>query len=276
MGSCLSNSSAIGPSSVILSPMNTQSNLTVKNTPPMRVFTLLQRLVGPVLILTLAGCASVSADRASARVDPLESYNRTMFAVNDKIDTAVLIPVAKGYNTVTPDFVRAGITNFFSNISDVVVFVNDFLQGKPRQGAQDGARFVINTTVGLLGFIDVATAADLPKHREDFGQTLAVWGWENSAYLIVPLLGPYTIRDVWGEVVDTPLGLYTNLHTTNTHIAEIYGVETLNLRANRLVASNVMETAAIDRYSFVRDAFLQRRRNMIYDGNPPPLPDDEQ
>jgi phospholipid-binding lipoprotein MlaA len=255
--------------------MNTQYNKTI-NTAPLRLNPLLLRgLAGSLLAGMLAGCASLPADRASAQVDPLEGYNRAMFAVNDGIDRAVLVPVAKGYTAITPDFMRTGVTNFFSNISDVVVFVNDFLQGKPGQGAQDGARFVINSTVGLFGLLDVASVADLPKHREDFGITLAVWGWENSAYLVIPLLGPYTIRDAWGEVIDTPLGLYTNLHTTNTHLAEIYAVETTSLRSNRLVASNVMETAAIDRYSFMRDAFLQRRRNMIYDGHPPVTPDDE-
>ena len=225
--------------------------------------------------LLMAGCASLPQGSAAADRDPLESYNRAMYSFNDSLDHAVLQPVARGYVAVTPDFVRTGVSNFFSNISDLAVFVNDLLQGKPMQGLEDGGRFVMNTTVGLLGILDVATPAGLPQHREDFGQTLAVWGWDNSTYLVLPLLGPSTVRDTLGLVGDTPLGLYTNLHTTNTKLAEIFAFETINTRSNLLAASNVLETAALDPYAFVRDAYLQRRRNMIYDGHPPPSPDDD-
>ncbi|MDE2132819.1 MAG: VacJ family lipoprotein, partial [Betaproteobacteria bacterium] len=115
-----------------------------------------------------------------------------------------------------------------------------------------------------------------PHHREDFGQTLAVWGWENSTYLVLPLLGPSTLRDSVGLVGDYPVGLYANLHTTYTKEAEIYGFQVVNTRSNLLAATNVLEIAALDPYAFMRDAYLQQRRNLIYDGHPPPLPDDEQ
>jgi phospholipid-binding lipoprotein MlaA len=237
--------------------------------------TALNRFLLPMAFLALpllGGCATV--DQPSSK-DPLESYNRTMFAINDKLDEAVIKPVAQGYKAVTPNFFRAGVTNFFNNVSDLAVFVNDFLQGKPKQGTADAGRFLMNTTVGMLGLFDVATSAGLPKHQEDFGQTMAVWGWDSSTYVVLPLLGPSTVRDSWGLVGDTPLGLYYNLHTTNTKLAEIFAFETVNTRTNLLAASNILEAAALDRYAFLRDAYLQRRRNLIYDGNPPPLPEDE-
>ncbi|MDE2260843.1 MAG: VacJ family lipoprotein [Betaproteobacteria bacterium] len=226
-------------------------------------------------VFLIAGCASLPQGSAASDRDPMESYNRAMYSFNDTLDRAVLQPVARGYVAITPDLVRTGISNFFNNIGDLAVFVNDFLQGKAKQGLADGGRFVMNTTIGLLGVFDVATPAGLPRHREDFGQTLAVWGWDNSTYLVLPLLGPSTVRDTLGLVGDTPLGLYTNLHTTNTKLAEIFAFETVNTRSNLLAASNVLETAALDPYAFVRDAYLQRRRNLIYDGHPPPTPDDE-
>ncbi|MDE2625024.1 MAG: VacJ family lipoprotein [Betaproteobacteria bacterium] len=226
--------------------------------------------------LLLSGCATATASSDPADNDPLQPFNRAMYRFNDTLDRAVLKPVAKGYVAVTPDFVRTGVTNFFGNIGDVAVFVNDLLQGKLKQGSEDGVRFLMNTTMGIFGFFDVATSAGLPHHREDFGQTLAVWGWENSTYLVLPLLGPSTLRDSMGLVGDYPVGLYANLHTTYTKEAEIYSFQVVNTRSNLLAATNVLEIAALDPYAFMRDAYLQQRRNLIYDGHPPPLPDDEQ
>ncbi|NDU91947.1 MAG: VacJ family lipoprotein [Ferrovum sp.] len=225
-------------------------------------------------LLSLTGCASTPVGEA-VNPDPLEPFNRSMYSFNDTLDRAILKPVAKGYVAITPDFVRTGVSNFFSNISDLAVFMNDLLQGKFVQGTQDGGRFLLNSTVGLLGLFDVATPAGLPHHQEDFGQTMAVWGWDNSAYLVLPILGPSTLRDSLGLVGDYPVGLYANLHTTYTKEAEIFGVETVSTRANLLAATNVLEAAALDPYAFTRDAYLQRRRNLIYDGHPPPTPDDE-
>ncbi len=228
----------------------------------------------PVLLL-LAGCATVPGGSVSDR-DPYESYNRAMYSFNDTLDRAILKPVAKGYVAITPDFVRTGISNFFGNISDLGVFTNDLLQGKFRQSVDDGCRFLANSTLGILGLIDVATPGGLPHHEEDFGQTLAVWGWKDSNYLVLPVLGPSTVRDMFGRVGDYPYSYYAYRNTTYTKQAEIYGLQVVDTRANLLAASNVLATAALDPYAFMRDAYLQRRRNLIYDGHPPRLPDDDE
>lgn len=241
---------------------------TPERTPSNRWF------MAPLLVWLLSGCASLPNGTAAAN-DPLESYNRTMFHINDQVDQHLVAPVARGYRAVTPDFLRTGITNFFNNLSDLTTVVNDLFQGKGTQGLADGERFLINTTVGVLGLIDVATPSGLPRHREDFGQTMAVWGWEDSTYLVLPFLGPSTVRDTLGLVGDYPESLYANMHTTLTKETEVYAFEALNTRTNLLAATNLLNTAALDPYAFMRDAFLQRRRNQIYDGHPPPSPDDE-
>ena len=222
----------------------------------------------------MAGCATVP-DGEKVAEDPLQSYNRSMYAFNDTLDHYVMKPVAKGYRWVLPDFMRTGVTNFFSNISDLGTTVNDLLQGKGGQGAADGGRFLLNSTLGILGLFDVATPVGLERHREDFGQTLAVWGWDSSAYFVLPLLGPSTLRDSLGLVGDYPWTPYPYMHTTLTKQLEVGTVDVVNTRSNLLAATNVLDTAALDPYAFVRDAYLQKRRNLIYDGHPPPLPDDE-
>ncbi|MBU6467920.1 MAG: VacJ family lipoprotein [Betaproteobacteria bacterium] len=223
----------------------------------------------------LTGCVSVPPGQEDAK-DPLQSYNRTMYSINDSLDSYVIKPVAKGYKAVTPNVMRDGISNFFSNIGDITVFLNDLLQGKVSQGAQDAGRFAVNTTVGILGFIDVAKHIGLEKHNEDFGQTLAVWGWEDSPYLVLPLLGPSTIRDGLGTLAAYPFSFYANSHANSTHLTEIGALEVVNTRAGLLAASNVLQTAALDPYTFVRDAYLQRRRNLIYDGHPPRSKEDDE
>lgn len=230
-------------------------------------------LIG-VTAWVLAGCATVSEGEKTA-TDPLQSYNRSMYAFNDKLDHYVMKPVAQGYHAVTPDFARAGVTNFFSNIADLGTTANDVLQGKLTQGAADGGRFLLNSTLGILGLFDVATPVGLERHREDFGQTMAVWGWENSSYVVLPVLGPSTLRDSLGLVGDYPWTIYPYLHTTRTKQLEVGTVDVVNTRTNFLAATNILDTAALDPYAFVRDAYLQKRRNLIYDGHPPPLPDDE-
>ncbi|WP_297461634.1 VacJ family lipoprotein [Ferrovum sp.] len=225
-------------------------------------------------LLGLGGCASVPAG-SSTEGDPLQSYNRTMFGINDTLDRHVIKPVAEGYRAVAPDFVRAGVTNFFGNLSDLSTTVNDFLQGKFRQGGADGGRFFLDSTIGIFGFFDVATPVGLERHREDFGQTMAVWGWENSSYFVIPILGPSTVRDSLGLVGEYPWTIYPYLNTTWTKQIEIGSVDVLNTRTNLLAATNLLDTAALDPYAFMRDAYLQRRRNLIYDGHPPPLPEDE-
>ncbi len=232
------------------------------------------RLVSPPLLALLAGCATLPNGTADPK-DPLESYNRTMYHINEEVDQNLVKPVAQGYRAITPDFFRTGVTNFFNNISDLATVFNDLFQGKGTQGLADGERFMINSTVGLLGLIDVATPSGLPRHREDFGQTMAVWGWSDSTYLVLPFLGPSTVRDTLGLVGDYPESLYANMHTTLTKDTEVYAFEALNTRTNLLAATNLLDTAALDPYAFLRDAYLARRRNQIYDGHPPPSPDDE-
>lgn len=237
-----------------------------------------------LLALALSGCASTPPGADSNPRDPYQSFNRKVYHFNERTDNYVLRPVAQGYTDVTPDFIRTGIRNFFSNLGDVGVVIQDLLQGKPGQGAGDAGRLVMNTTVGLFGLLDVATVAGLEKHSEDFGQTLAVWGWKDSSYLVLPLLGASTVRDGVGKVAALPWGgtgwgkapailsdnpAVANMNTSSWTIYEIYAAQLIDLRASLLGATNVLEEAALDKYAFTRDAYLQRRRNLIYDGHPP-------
>jgi phospholipid-binding lipoprotein MlaA len=216
-----------------------------------------------LLSLTLLGCATNGDPR-----DPLEPLNRGIYKFNDVVDKAVLKPVATGYKEAMPDLVRSAVGNFFSNLDDVLVLLNDLLQFKLDRAASDISRLIWNTTVGIAGLIDVATPMDLPKHNEDFGQTLGYWGIGNGPYLVLPFYGPSTLRDTVGTVVDIhfdPVAQHTPVSERNSAIA-IHGVDN---RSRLLDAEKVLDEAAIDRYVFLRDAYLQRRRGLIYDGNPP-------
>lgn len=215
----------------------------------------------------LAGsCATVSAPDER---DPWESFNRSIYTFNDTFDKAIARPVAEAYQTVTPDFMETGISNFFSNLDDVVVFVNDLLQFKFEQAAADLSRFVYNTTFGLLGFIDVATHMELPKHDEDFGQTLAAWGLGDGAYLVLPFLGPSSVRDATGLVVDLSyLDPVTSVEDDEARWSLI-ALRAIDRRADLLEATRIMEKSGIDPYVFMRNAYYQVRENQIYDGNPP-------
>jgi phospholipid-binding lipoprotein MlaA len=217
----------------------------------------------------LAGCATSGNPR-----DPIEGFNRAMYGIHDGIDTVLLKPVATGYAAVTPDPVQTGITNFFANISDLMTSANSLLQGKPKDAASDLGRLLVNSTVGVLGFFDVATDMGLEKHDEDFGQTMGVWGIGEGAYVFLPLLGPRNVRDAAGIYVDIwfdPVNYIDHVPTRNS----IWAIRIVNLRANLLPADKVVEEAALDKYSYIRDAYLQNRRNMVYDGNPPPRSLDE-
>jgi Surface lipoprotein len=192
------------------------------------------------------------------------------YKFNTTADKYVLRPVARGYVDVTPAFARQGLNNLFSNLLYPKVIINDFLQLKMKQGAEDTARFFYNTTVGLGGFLDVATPAGLPRHDEDFGQTLGYWGVGTGWYLMLPLLGPSDNRDLVGTVVDTPMNplFYVNVTAVTLPIAVVHIV---NLRAN-LLGTEALLKSQFDPYIFVRTAYLERRRNLVYDGNPPPTP----
>lgn len=223
--------------------------------------------------LLLTGCASTGD--VTDPDDPLEGYNRAIFRFNTHFDDAVAKPVAKTYKKITPSWIDSGITNFFSNLDDVVILANDLLQLKFIQSASDAARIFFNTTIGLLGLIDVSTHMDLPKHNEDFGQTLGYWGVPAGPYFVLPFLGPSTIRDTAGLATDyiefDPTNAYASVATRNT----LYVVHFIDARADLLLASRLLKSAALDPYLYTRNAYLQRRRYYIYDGNPPPSPDEE-
>jgi len=219
--------------------------------------------------LLLGGCAS-----NGSRIDPLEPLNRGIYRFNDVADKAVLKPVARAYKAVTPVPVRTVVSNFFSNIDDVLVTANDVLQFKFRRAAGDASRVIFNSTFGVAGLFDVATAWGLEKHNEDFGQTLGYWGIGNGPYLVLPLLGPSTLRDTLGLVVDNQGDWVTNIGDVPTRNSGI-GLRFTDHRAGLLDTEKILEEAALDPYLFLRDAYLQRRRSLVYDGNPPPQEFDE-
>ncbi|SAK94306.1 lipoprotein [Caballeronia calidae] len=214
-------------------------------------------------VMALAGCATVTTP---TKGDPLESYNRTMFTINDKVDQYALKPIAKGYVWAVPEPVRNSVTNFFSNIGDVYIAANNLLQLKVADGVSDIMRVAINTVFGVGGLFDVATIAKLPKHAGDFGLTLGHYGMPPGPYVVLPLLGPSTVRDSTGLVVDYFGNPLTYVSPGSVSWA-LYGVNLVNVRANLLGATDVLADAALDKYSFVRNAYLQRRQYLISGGD---------
>jgi phospholipid-binding lipoprotein MlaA len=186
----------------------------------------------------------------------------------------VLKPVAETYVKVIPGFAREGIANFFENVADIGTGLNNIIQGKPGDGVADLGRVVVNTTIGIFGLWDVATPMGLEKHNEDFGQTLGVWGVPPGPYFVIPFLGPSTARDAPARAVD-PSWYYSRAIDNNTVYWSLWGLDQVRIRANLLKAESVIDQAALDRYTFIRDAWLQRRRNMVYDGKPPREKDEE-
>ena len=217
------------------------------------------------MVLTLGGCAS--AGRTSTK-DPLERLNRNVSQFNDVVDRAVLKPAATAYQSVTPAVVRTGASNFFGNVSDVWSFVNTALQLKPEEALDNLMRFSVNTFFGLGGLLDVASEMNIERHKEDFGQTLGRWGVPTGPYLVLPIFGPSTLRDALAFGVETRADVVRNLGDVPTRNS-LLAVRTLETRANLLRVGNVVEEAALDKYTFTRDVFLQRRRNAVYDGDPP-------
>jgi phospholipid-binding lipoprotein MlaA len=212
-----------------------------------------------------AGCAS--GPNANPK-DPLEPMNRSISRFNDSLDENVLKPVATSYQDVTPDLVQKGVRNVFNNLSDIWSTVNNGLQLKGRDTAESLMRSVVNTVFGIYGIFDVATEIGLQRHPEDFGQTLGVWGVPNGPYVVLPLFGPSTLRDTAGMPVDTSADFVRNLDHIPTRNSAMT-LRVVDKRANLLNASNLLSEAAIDKYSFTRDAYLQYRRNQVFDGNPP-------
>jgi phospholipid-binding lipoprotein MlaA len=225
-----------------------------------------QPLRAATLALAVAALAGCSTVQTPSKEDPIEGFNRTVFTFNDKVDQYALKPVAKGYVTITPQPVRDSVTNFFSNIGDVYIAANNLLQLKIADGVGDIMRIVINTVFGVGGLFDVATLAKLPKHDNDFGLTLGHYGVPSGPYLVLPLFGPSTARDAVGYVGNyfvNPL-TYVNPDAVTWGL---YGLNLINTRANLLSASDVLEGAALDKYSFVRNAYLQRRRYLLSSGS---------
>ena len=231
----------------------------------MTKFTLFTRMWLLATVILMSGCATTSTSDVN---DPLEGYNRSMYSLNQTFDKAILKPVAQGYNAVIPEPISWGISNIFSNLNEITVIINDLLQFKFAQAADDAGRFLLNSTVGFGGLFDVAGHAGYKKNNEDFGQTLAVWGVDSGPYFVLPILGPRTIRDSAALFVDWQTAAVPHINHVPTR-NKLIGLYTVDTHAKILGVEKVLEEATDDEYSFVRDAYLQRRQDLIYDGNPP-------
>jgi len=212
------------------------------------------------LALSITGCATQN------NKDPLEGFNRGVYKFNDTADKAVIKPVAGAYKAVLPSPIRTGVGNFFSNLNTFVSAINNLLQGKINNATSEAGRFVINSTFGIAGLFDLASKDGIERHPEDFGQTLGYWGVGNGAYLVLPILGPSTVRDTSGLVVDTmafdPISYVDNPRVRNSSRLLFL----IDKRAQYLPASDLLDEAALDPYVFMRDAYLQRRANLVADG----------
>lgn len=232
-----------------------------------RYFKLSRHLAFIGILLIATGCATTQTTNGVGDNDPIEPANRIFFNVNETLDKHLLKPIAESYVEVTPVAVRTSITNFFDNLTYLNVILNDLLQGKFDQGLTDMLRFTYNSTFGIAGLFDVSTPIGMPANDEDFGQTLAVWGFDQGSYLYIPLLGPNTVRDTTDMVPSTLLNPF--FYVTSAVLFPISALNAVNTRANLLEASNLRDEAAIDPYSFTREAHLQQREYLIYDGDPP-------
>jgi phospholipid-binding lipoprotein MlaA len=227
-------------------------------------------VIAAAMFGAMGGCATASNGNPD---DPLEGFNRATFRFNDALDRKVATPLAKGYNKVVPERIRTMVANFFSNIGDVTVMANNFAQGRILDGSQDVVRILANSIFGLGGLFDVATPAGLPKHNQDFGLTLGHWGLPSGPYVVLPVFGPSTFRDTAGLVSDwqiNPVG-YLDPAERNS----LTGVNFVSTRARYLGATDLLSTAALDKYSFTRDAYLGRRRYLLNTGQEESLPDYE-
>jgi phospholipid-binding lipoprotein MlaA len=225
----------------------------------------LRRALALAALAAAAGCATTGD--ADPR-DPLEPLNRAVYSFNDTIDEVLAKPVATAYRDLLHPQLRSYVRNFFGNIGDLLIGFNNILQGKPDEGLSDWVRFAFNSTFGFLGINDVASEMGYEKHNEDFGQTFGRWGLGEGAYLVLPILGPSTLRDGAGTLLDLntdPVSEFRPIRVRNSAVV----LRLVNVRADLLDASRLLEEAALDKYTFTRDAFLQRRRNLVYDGQPP-------
>lgn len=237
------------------------------------------RLLMSSLVISslLAGCASTAKTN---ELDPWEGWNRGTQNFNDGLDKAILKPIAKGYMWITPKFVDDGITNFFSNMNDIGVTLNDLMQLKMTQGGMDAGRFLINTTAGVAGFVDVANMIDLPKHHEDFGQTLGFWGVPTGNYLVLPFFGPSSPREAVGAIGDALMNPLTYTFAfvgggaaVGAINAGAKTVDVADTRADLMPTEKIIDEASVDRYAFIKNAYQQRREYLLHDGN---VPEDEE
>lgn len=220
-------------------------------------------LVCIAALLSLSGCASTGG---VDNRDPFEGFNRGVYSFNQAVDDTVIDPITGIYRAITPDFLDKGISNFFSNLGEISVVANDILQFKLGQALQDSARFVVNSTMGILGLFDVASKMNLPKHREDFGQTLATWGIGPGPYLMVPLFGPTTLRDATRFPVDGMLLNPVTYLDNDSLRAGLFGLNFIDIKSDLLTAQNLVDQASLDEYEFVKNAYFQQRQILINDG----------
>jgi phospholipid-binding lipoprotein MlaA len=227
-----------------------------------------------LLAAVTTGCSTTAKDQR----DPLEGWNRGVQTFNDKLDKYALKPVAQGYNWITPSFIDQGVTNFFGNLNDIGVTINDLLQLKFSQTGLDASRFLVNTVAGVGGFVDVASMIDLRKHKEDFDQTLAVWGVPYGPYIVLPILGSSSLRGIGGWIGDaamnpvtyTGFGVYPGISSGSIGTVISSSMFTLNLidyRSDHLEAGDIADEAANDRYEFFKNVYYQQRENLIHDGH---------
>lgn len=224
-------------------------------------------IFGVVLPLLLNACAT-SPQTAPDPRDPWEGWNRSVQSFNDDLDEYAMKPIAKGYRWVMPSFADKAVSNFFSNIDDIGVTINDFLQGKFAQSGQDASRFLVNTTAGIAGLIDVASMIDLNKHKEDFDQTLGVWGVPTGPYMVLPFFGPSTSRGIGGLMGDAAMNPISYVGTPIVS-GGLFVLNATDVRADYLGLEKVATEAALDRYQFFRDSYFSQRRYLVLDGNVP-------
>jgi phospholipid-binding lipoprotein MlaA len=226
----------------------------------------LKRCLALVLVATTVGCASIPAGVPPSPNDPWEPFNRSVFEFNEGLDAYVLKPIVAGYRFILPEIIRDGIYNFFANYSDIYTALQNLLQGNPGLAFNDLMRVVVNTTMGLGGLIDLATPGGLEKHKEDWGQTFGVWGVPAGPYVVLPFFGPSNIRDTFGTVADLESDyLFTYVKDIGVRNS-ITGLRIINGRNTYYEAGDLLDVAAIDKYSFMRDAYIQRRQYQIDEG----------
>ncbi|WP_370625424.1 VacJ family lipoprotein [Polynucleobacter sp. CS-Odin-A6] len=214
----------------------------------------------------MVGCASIPAGVQPSPSDPWEPFNRSVFEFNEGLDAYLLKPVVRGYRFILPEFVRDGIYNFFSNYNDIYTALQNLLQGKPADAFSDLMRVVVNTTFGLGGLIDMATPGGLPKHKEDWGQTFGVWGIPSGPYVVLPFFGPSSVRDTFGTGADLESDYLFSFVKDIGLRNSITGLRVINARNTYYEAGDLLDGAALDKYSFLRDAYIQRREYQINEG----------